>query len=164
MKFFNLDIPLGFVEELGRYEAYLAEIAERLPAEALGFARAPWRYDHSHPLCPHDLRIDQILVQDSAPDDFDEHRAASVKVILRRRYPTGKLVLEYSGVVAYSLQLLERGKLPPRTKGSHGDWLIDEVRLSESGGVEHEIEFSNGGTWLVECATLSYQEVVPAGA
>ncbi len=39
----------------------------------------------------------------------------------------------------------------------HGDWLIDEVRLSEREFVLHEVEFSHGSRWIIECEDLIYQ-------
>lgn len=32
----------------------------------------------------------------------------------------------------------------------HGDWLIDEIRLSDRNLVHHEILFNDGNRWLIE--------------
>ncbi len=37
----------------------------------------------------------------------------------------------------------------------HGDWLIDEIRLSEQGLVLHEVVF-DGAHWLIECEDVVY--------
>jgi hypothetical protein len=42
------------------------------------------------------------------------------------------------------------------TKTGHGDWLYDEIRLSERGLVLHEVEFSSNGHWLIECKDIKY--------
>jgi hypothetical protein len=38
----------------------------------------------------------------------------------------------------------------------YGDWLEGEVRLSERGQVVHEVEFSNGARWIIECAEIRH--------
>lgn len=38
-----------------------------------------------------------------------------------------------------------------------GDWLYDEIRLSQRGYVLHEIEWSCGSRWLIECGDVSYR-------
>lgn len=44
------------------------------------------------------------------------------------------------------------------SSGGHGDWLIDEVRLSEEGLVIHEIEFSNGCSWVITYRNLVHRD------
>lgn len=41
-------------------------------------------------------------------------------------------------------------------KRGHGDWLIDEIRLSDRGLVLHEILFSSGARWLIESEDIEY--------
>lgn len=36
-------------------------------------------------------------------------------------------------------------------------WQYDEIRLSESGHVVHEVEWSSGSRWLIECADVTYE-------
>jgi len=46
--------------------------------------------------------------------------------------------------------------MPPFHVG-HGDWLVDEVHLSERGYVGHEILFSRGARWRIEAFDLRYE-------
>jgi len=39
--------------------------------------------------------------------------------------------------------------------------MIDEIRLSSSGEVLHEILFSTGLTWRIECATILHSTTAP---
>jgi hypothetical protein len=45
---------------------------------------------------------------------------------------------------------------PPLNVG-HGDWLTDEIRLSDRNLVLHEIEFSRGSRWLIEAEDIVYE-------
>lgn len=65
-------------------------------------------------------------------------------------YHDGHIELKYSNVRSYSLAS------NPRTT-DHGDWLYDEIRLSEEGHVLHEVEWSKGGLWLIECGDVTYE-------
>ena len=76
---------------------------------------------------------------------------------IESRYHAGVRRLEYVGVEAFDLGLLPAPALPPMVSGALGDWLEDEVRLSATGSVVHEIRFSNGGRWEVSCRTFHYR-------
>jgi hypothetical protein len=39
----------------------------------------------------------------------------------------------------------------------HGDWLADQVQLSERGHVVHEILLSRGDLWRIEALDLRYE-------
>lgn len=79
----------------------------------------------------------------------NEHRSLEIAVKLFAAYHDGYIELKYSRVQKYSLSCGEQS-------GS-GDWLYDEIRLSESGHVVHEIEWSSGCRWLIECAEVTYE-------
>jgi hypothetical protein len=74
-------------------------------------------------------------------------REMRIAVRLLGAYHDGHLELSYSGVRSYSLS----GKVQANPKIGHGDWLADEVRLSDNDLVFHEILFSSGSRWLIEC-------------
>jgi hypothetical protein len=78
-----------------------------------------------------------------------------IKVILLGPYHDGLIELCYFGVYSYEM----RGDLDsahPRLRRPHGDWLIDEIRLSKADKVIHEIQFERA-SWLIECEDLSYK-------
>ncbi len=37
-----------------------------------------------------------------------------------------------------------------------GDWLYDEFRLSDNGHLLHEIEWADGGRWLIEADDIEF--------
>jgi hypothetical protein len=40
---------------------------------------------------------------------------------------------------------------------SHGDWLIDEIRLTESRSLIHEIKLWKDGNWQIECSNIRFK-------
>ena len=67
-------------------------------------------------------------------------------------YQDGEIQILYKGRRSYSLSV-------PGSESDdrgHGDWLVDEIRLSESGMVMHEVVFSRG-RWLIECADIEWR-------
>jgi hypothetical protein len=79
-----------------------------------------------------------------------------VQAILVSRYHPGTRVLTYSNVVAFQFKLLKAAVWPPFLPGCLGDWIVDEVTISDTGLIVHEVLYSNGGVWRVECETFSY--------
>jgi hypothetical protein len=66
--------------------------------------------------------------------------------------------LTYRNVVEYRIQQPNRPEdRTYRQWVGHGDWLIDEVGLSKNGFMTHEVCFSWGGTWYIECEDFSYE-------
>src|SRR5215475_3040321 len=85
-----------------------------------------------------------------------QYRAIEIRVRLLGAYHDRRIELIYEGVRNYSLETSPKFKSPPTYKTGHGDWLIDEIRLSERNLVIHGIEFSSGSRWLIECENIQY--------
>jgi hypothetical protein len=61
------------------------------------------------------------------------------------RYPhDGHIELTYAKVQSHLFVRLRKREYPMRPGKGHGEWMIDEVRLSDLGYVVHEVEFSRG--------------------
>jgi hypothetical protein len=135
-----------------RYRKYLDEVRGRLPAQAQAFAEADWHYDHRNHRCPHDSWVDVVTIEEIASGDRSEVRSLEIKVRLLAAYHDGHILLRYDGVERYSMTRVPKRGRP--TVG-HGDWLMDEIRLSDEGLVAHEVIFSEGGRWLIECADVT---------
>ena len=74
--------------------------------------------------------------------------------MLLAAYHDGLIKLVYKDVQSYNFNTPANSTTGMRN--GHGDWLIDEVRLSENGLVLHEILFSTGVRWLIESADVTY--------
>ena len=152
MKF--LHSPNEVTRSLSNYRAYLESVRHSLPASAYEFAAAPWHYDHSDHRCPHDSWLETLAISEPGSGDRRHKRHIEIAVRLFGAFHDGHLELSYLDVQAYSLA----GDLAtdPATANvmAHGDWLVDEVRLSEKNLVYHEILFSSGRRWLIESGDI----------
>ena len=95
--------------------------------------------------------VEEIIIREPATGARKEHRSIEIVVKLLAAYHDGRIEFKYSAVQNYSLAWNEQGG------STHGDWLYDEIRLSQRGYVLHEIEWSCGSRWLIECGDVSYK-------
>ena len=154
------DDPETSTRQFERYYEYLASIRDRLPKGAYGYAVAPWHYDFGlgDPRCPHDAWVDLITLKEVAKGDSQGVRQLAMSVRLLNAQHTGYIVFTYNGVASYQLEMKDvtTTALPLSQNRGHHVWLIDEIRLSESGLVVHEVVFALGSHWIIECRDLSY--------
>ena len=138
------------------YRDYLDSIRGKLPASTYQFAVAEEHYDPQAHGCPHDAWVESLVV--SEPFSGNRHQQRSVQICLRllAAYHDGHIQLTYKNVSSYSLNTPTDFETPPLGVG-HGDWLTDEIRLSERGLVVHEMEFSRGSRWFIECEDIVYE-------
>jgi hypothetical protein len=136
----------AFQDAWQRYRDYLASIAPRLPPAAREFALAEWHHDFADHRAPHDAWVESIAVSERGVGEREEDRTVNIKLRLLGAYHDGHIELEYKGVGRYTIG---------SELGSHGDWLYDEISLSDAGQVLHEIEIG-GTTWLIECQDIMY--------
>jgi hypothetical protein len=143
------DRPQNSLEEWqsgwSNYWAYLESVNDRFPRSAYEFASAPWHYDFSDHRSPHDGWVEELLIREPAAGERQEKRSLEIVVRLFAAYHDGHIELKYSGVQTYELTSTVS------SVSGHGDWLYDEIRLSNNGLVLHEVEWSRGGLWLIEC-------------
>lgn len=126
-----------------KYAEYLEEISSKLPFSARCYAKSDWHYDHMDPRCPHDswVRKIEIIEGDGSADD------KVIRLVMLGAYHDRNIEIRQVGVVSFKIE---------RSSSSFGDWLYDEVRLSGSGDVLHEIEFENG-CLIVVCRDIFYE-------
>jgi hypothetical protein len=149
------DRPLNSYEEWqshwSRYCDYLESVRNQLPPAAYNFASSPWHYNFGDQRAPHDAWLDELVIREPASGERNEHRSLEIIVRLLGAYHDGHIELKYFAVQTYSFM---RGE---HSASGHGDWLYDEIRLSDRGCVLHEIEWSSGSRWLIECGDVSYR-------
>lgn len=133
------------------YCNYLESVKGQLPTSAYDFATAPWHYNFSDHRAPHDGWVEEIRIREPATGERNEKRSLQIIVKLLGAYHDGHIELTYSDVQNNSLDCEGQKGL------GHGDWLYDEIRLSDRGYVLHELEWSRGGRWLTECRDVSYK-------
>jgi hypothetical protein len=140
-----------------KYKQYLRKIKLQIPQNVYDFAAAEWHYDPADHRCPHDSWVQFLRLEERASGERSEKRELNIHLQLLGAYHDCQITLSYSDVVSYSMvKPNEMGKSQGSNKG-HEDWLIDEIRLSETGLVVHEILFSSGSRWLFECKNMTYE-------
>ena len=112
------------------YREYLQSIREKLPSPAYEFAVAEWHYNPEDHQCPHDSWVESVTISEPYSGDSRQDRSIEINLRLLGAYHDGYIDLKYSDVRSYSLETPADFKAPPLNVG-HGDWLTDEVRLSE---------------------------------
>ena len=138
------------------YRNYLQSIEGKLPASAYEFAVAEWHYNPEAHACPHDAWVESLTVSEPCSGNRQEYRSLEISLRLLAAYHDGHIQITYKDVRSYSLNTPVNFQATLIGIG-HGDWLTDEIRLSESGLVIHEIEFSRGSRWLIECGDIVYE-------
>lgn len=129
------------------YRSYLDSIRERLPSTAYEFATAPWHFNGESHRAVHDSWLESATFAEPSTGDRSQYRSIDLTVRLLGPYHDGHIEITYTTVQAYSMIASLDGS---EAGEGHGDWLYDEIRLSERGYVLHEIEWSRGSNWLIE--------------
>lgn len=142
----NRNTPEQVARALSEYAQYLLSIRNNLPLSAYEFASAPWHYDRTDPRCPHDSWLESMTISEPASGDRRDIRHVEIAMRLFGAFHDGYLELSYPSVRSYSLS----GAFNISDNAGHGDWLIDEIRLSDRNLVHHEILFNDGNRWLIE--------------
>jgi len=142
-------------EKWREYCEYLELIRERVPRSAHEFATAAWHYDPADARALHDSWVDSLVIREPAGGDRHEIRSLEMEVRLLGPYHDGNTILIYRKVLIYSLDT-PFGFVSPQRDAGHGDWLCDEVRLSQRDHVIHEIEFCWGSRWVIECEDIEW--------
>lgn len=127
----------GYAMDSSGYPAYVAQVRHRVPADALSFMNAPWHYAHRDERCPHDARLQKLVVLEF---EEGELRASGIEIHLAGAYGN-RLLLSYSDVQSYSVEKTKSEW--PAGDRSHGDWLVDEVLVLDDGFLSHEIVFTH---------------------
>jgi len=136
------------------YLAYFESVKDKLPPNARAFAGADWHYNFKDPKCPHDSWVESVVISEPADGETKDDRGLEIAVRLLGAYHDGTIELRYRGVYQYEM-VGSSDESWPRIHRPHGDWLIDEIRLSEKDRVIHEIRFTQA-TWMIECEDVIY--------
>ena len=141
--------PEEFQKACKDYKDYLESIRSKIPEAAFDFAVADWHLRGDKSQDVHDSWLEELVIRE--PSSGDRHQFRKVEIFMRLLgpYHDGHIELTYTDVRNYSIE---------REEGiqGHGDWLYDEIRLSDEGRLLHEIEWW-GGDWLIECVGFEYK-------
>lgn len=156
MKFLNYDsnTELSVIKKIfADYRQYLLDNKTSFPPDAFDFAFSDWHYNFSDHRCPHDSWVNSLQVLEVVKNSSRKDRELGIRVNLLGAYHDGEIEITYQSIKGYSFNLI-----PDDTKWRrHGDWLIDEIYLSEKGWLVHEIKFWLFGEWRIECEDIKYE-------
>ena len=139
------------------YQNRLQKIKKQMSPTVQEYAFADWHYDASHPKCLHDAWLEHIVIREPANGERSEIRTLEIEIRLLGTYHDGYIEFHYKDVESYCFdQPHRRGRWKTNQKG-HKNWLTDEVDLSKSGYILHEIEWSDRGHWLIECRDFEFK-------
>ncbi len=147
----NRDVEnLTFAQQKNNWNAYdehLQSNKNRIPASAYSFATAEWHYDPNDHKSPHDSWLENAILEEKSSGARQEIRKLEIRMTLLGAYHDGRIKITHHGVHSYKIE---------STSTQHGDWLQDEITLSDEGFIIHRIEFSRA-YWVVQCADIDYQ-------
>ncbi len=142
------------------YREYILSIRNDLPKDTYEFAIADWHYDPATSQCPHDSWLESLSLSESINNTQSDKRI-NIDLLLLGAYHDGNISLRYEGVVFYELEKIlkidQEIVNEQVRRGTHGDWLIDEISLSDGGVVIHDIEFANDARWIICCENIIYE-------
>jgi hypothetical protein len=159
---FFVDVPDAADAEdlrarLAAYTEYLERNKSLFPGSAYAFASAEWHYNPGDHRCPHDAWVEEVTIHEKGSGRRQEARELALSVRLLGAYHDGIILLKYLGVSAYSLTRTLSATGTGSSHSGHGDWLTDEVTIGTSGNLLHDVVFSRGGRWRIECADIEYE-------
>lgn len=132
-----------------RYQEYLREHQQTFPPGGFALGTAEWYQDASDHRCPHDGWLEHVTISEPSSGERHQVRVTSARIRLLGAYHDGFIELFYPQVFRYSLGLDD-------ATGGHRDWRYDEFRLSNTGWLVHEIEWSDGATWIIEASDVEF--------
>lgn len=134
------------------YYLYLKENQSKFPKSAYDFAFADWHYNPQDPKSPHDAWIESVNIFEIRSPEARKSEGIGINICLLNASHNGQIKITYKNIKSYSLNLTSN----LYEKNTHGDWLLDELYLSENDNVIHEIELLMNGNWKIECEDIIY--------
>ena len=135
------------------YRNYLLKNRHLFPEPTFQFAIADWHYNMQESRCPHDAWVKSLQIFEKASATSIRKRNLQIHLKLLGAYHDGEINIYYENVRSYNFTLKADGF----DLKSHGDWLIDEITLTDKNYLIHEIEFSLSGEWQIECEKIIYE-------
>ncbi len=148
---------LGEPIEYGRYAEYLDTIRARLPRNVYEFASNASNFDLSSHSSLHDSWLEFFNIVECAEGTKHGVRSIGIRTCYLGPFHDKRILINYMGVISYSIQTPRAFRFPPSNQTGHGDLITHEIRLDDDLLV-HELIFSRGSTINI-CFTQFEHEV-----
>lgn len=132
------------------YFEYVKSLRSKLPLHVFRFASNPEHYSLTSHASLHDAWLERYEVREPAEGERKQYRQTELQVCLLGPYHDRRIFLEYGEVQTYSVS-------SSNSASGHGDLLVHEVRLEETGLLVHELQFVNGNM-VVQCKDIRHRQ------
>jgi len=135
-----------------KYRSYIESNKNDLPSLVYDLVMSDWFYNFHDHKCPHDAWLENILILEPSEGARNEIRKTDIIVKLLSAYHDGFIEIKYKNVSSFNIDA-------SNVKNGHGNWRYDEFRLSETGFLLHEIEWSghdDPSSWVIEAENIEY--------
>ena len=144
--------------DFDRYARYVESIRDRLPKHVHAFASDPRFFNITSNSSLHDAWLESFTVREAASGQRHEIRRLEIQILLLGPFHDLRTRLHYTDVIGYSAFAPAKPGHPRYEHTAHGNLITHEVRLSDNGGLIHEILFERDATILIECADFRHSE------
>jgi hypothetical protein len=148
--------PTEEAERWNAYRSFLESTQSQMPTGAAHYVKSEAHLDQRSTKSPHDSWLERLTIDEPSRGQRQEQRSIQITLELLGAYHDGRIRFNYPSVRSYSIMAPSEFEWPPRGVG-HGDWLVDEVGLTDDGLVVHHILLSRGAQWRIEAADLTYE-------
>ena len=134
------------------YFEYIESIFDKIPKHLYNFAKDFGRYSLNHPSSLHDTWLSSLTVSENYEKDDSSIAQVEIHLSLLGQLHDRYIELVYKRVSHYSFEKTLFQKPPTQT--AHGDLIVHEIRLTDFGKICHEVLFSKGAVFLIECEDI----------
>ncbi|MTW11157.1 hypothetical protein GM658_11130 [Pseudoduganella eburnea] len=138
------------------YFSFLESNRTKFPEGVFEFAYNFCHYDLSDPSSLHDAWLNHLVLRENGTGDRKQFRSLALELEFLGPFHDKLLQFDYSGVTGFSMQSKDGA---PALLNGCGDVLMHEVRLSDGGLVEHELQFSSSVVLTITCSTFRFESV-----
>jgi hypothetical protein len=141
------------VSAFNNYRDYVHKLKTTFPPSAYKLAVSDWYHNFNDHKCPHDAWLEEFSIIEPSEGERSESRKTELRVKLLGACHDGYIELRYRNVATFKIDAFN-------VKTGHGDWRYDEFRLSNTGLLIHEIEWSSNvdtSNWLIEAEDIEYE-------
>jgi hypothetical protein len=99
--------------------------------------------------------VEYLTIREDATGERRQLRTVNIDLRLLGAFHDGYIDLHYTNVADY--HIAGGGSEGDHGHDGHGDWYVDDFHVSSQGKVVHEILFSRGYIWSIECDDVVHE-------
>lgn len=139
---------------MDEYFKYLSMHKSKFSTAVFDFAANSQNYDLVSHQSLHDAWLEFFSIVELASGERSQVRVINIDCRFLGPYHDVQIYITYVDVLNYSLSGRSADHLNSTASVGHGDLLMHEVNVTERGSITHEMVFSLGGTFKIECRDI----------